>query len=127
MVLPAAHRPPAEPKRKPAVIAACFTSPRPARSQARQRPCDLRRGQDLRFQVHQQALEEQLRQQAVQQRKAEQTAREAKESRGFWIAVLGVGGCVSSLLVLLLGVYIGSSAIRYYRKDFHGPHPIIRQ
>ena len=70
----------------------------------------------------QQALDEQLRQQAIQQRKADQAAREAKESRDFWIAVLSAGGCVSSLLLLLLGVYIGSSAIRRYRKDFHGPH-----
>ena len=69
----------------------------------------------------QQALEERLRQQAAQQQRAEQTAREAKESRDFWIAVLGAGGCVSTLLVLLLGVYIGSSAIRNYRKEHHGP------
>ena len=68
----------------------------------------------------QRAIEEQLRQQAIQQRKAEQSAREARESRDFWIAVLSAGGCVSSLVLLLLGVYIGSSAIRHYRKDFNG-------
>ena len=70
----------------------------------------------------QQALDEQLRLQAAQQRKAEQIAREARESRDFWIAVLSAGGCVSTLVVLLLGVYIGSSTIRRYRKEHHGPN-----
>ena len=69
----------------------------------------------------QHAIEEQLRQQAAQQKLSEQSAREAKDSRDFWVAVLSAGGCVSSLLLLLLGVYIGSRAIRHYRKGFHGP------
>lgn len=67
---------------------------------------ELRRQQAARLQAEQAA-----------RLQAEQAARAAEVSRGSWIVGLSAGACAASLVVLLIGVGLGSRVVRRYRKE----------
>ena len=62
-------------------------------------------------------LQSQLNSEEAQRIEAQRNARAAEESRNFWVSGLGAGACIACGIVLLVGIHIGSRAVRRYRKE----------
>jgi hypothetical protein len=71
-----------------------------------------------RAQAQRQAqLQAQLQAEQAQQIQNEQSARAETATRNGWIVGLGSGACVVCLVVLLLGIHIGSRTVNRYKKE----------
>ena len=75
-------------------------------------------GEDTQEQARQAEAQRQaqLAAEQAQRIKAEQAARTAEESRTYWVATVGAGACVMSVIVLLVGVHIGARAVALHRR-----------
>ena len=62
-------------------------------------------------------VQAQLAAEQAQRVKAEEAARAAQESRNTWITALGMGGCAVAVIVLLVGIHIGSRVVERYKED----------
>lgn len=62
----------------------------------------------------------QLAAEQAQRAQAELAARAAQESRVTWITTLGAGACAVSVVMLLVGIHIGTRAVERHRKEH--PH-----
>src|ERR1035437_5620188 len=78
--------------------------------------CDKRESDQEKTRAQQQ-FEAQLQAEKAQRLQAEQAARAAETSRNSWITGLSAGACAICLVVLLLGIHIGSRAIHRYKKE----------
>ena len=65
----------------------------------------------------QEQLKAQLQAEQAQQIQNEQSARAETATRNGWIVGLGSGACVVCLVVLLLGIHIGSRTVNRYKKE----------
>ena len=76
-------------------------------------------GEDTQEQARQAEAQRQaqLAAEQAQRIKAEQAARTAEESRNYWVATVGAGACAVSVIVLLVGIHIGTRALERHRKE----------
>ena len=68
----------------------------------------------------QQQREAQLQAEQDRRLEAQQAAHDAEASRNSWLTLVGAGACAACIIVLLIGIHIGSRALARYRKDH--PH-----
>lgn len=67
----------------------------------------------------QEQLQAQLRTEQAQRLAAERSAQAAASSLDAWITGLSATACAACVIVLLIGVHIGSRAVSRYRKEHH--------
>ena len=65
-------------------------------------------------------IQAQLQAEAAKAQIAQQAARQAEASRNAWLTAIGTGACAACIIVLLIGIHIGSRALARCRKDH--PH-----